>query len=300
MVTMDDGAPGAGLRHGEAQRSESTCHDRRAVLRRCRPGLAGGFDYDGLRAQALAASGFAAIEFGSVAAHALPGGGEAMATLVARLAALRREVAVLPLIGIGIGNRPGGTGAQLAEDWRTGLAVAAPVADYVSFNLSARERRHLLDVAVLAQLERAFAAVLACADCGDGVRPAVAVKLPLGPVGAPLPGAALAAVAAGVDGLIAVMPDDPGRFERLARLAEQVGDAAAIVAVGGIRDGADVAAALAAGACGVQVHRVFAEHGAQCLPALRAGFRPTAEPHAGASGRLATHSGGGCGKCGAS
>lgn len=300
MVTTNDGASGAGPRHGAVQSGERGYHDRRAVLRRCRPGLAGGFDYDGLRAQELAASGFAAIEFGSVAAHALPGGGEAIATLAMRLAALRREVAALPAIGIGIGNRPGGSAEQLADDWRTGLAVAAPVADYVSFNLSARERRHLLDAAALPQLERAFAAVVACADCGDGVRPAVAVKLPLGPVGAPLPGAALAAVAAGVDGLIAVMPDDPGRFERLARFAEQVGDAAAIVAVGGIRDGADVAVALAAGACGVQVHRAFAEHGAQCLLALRASFRPTAEPHAGASGRLATHYGGGCGKCGAS
>ncbi|HRP98503.1 MAG TPA: hypothetical protein PL143_19880 [Rhodocyclaceae bacterium] len=274
MATTDDSVRamaswGGG---GEVERSKRAPRDRRAVLHRCRPGLAGGFDYDGRRARALAASGFAAIEFGSVAAHALPGGGEAIATLATRLAALRRKVAVLPAIGIGIGNRPGGTGAQLTDDWRTGLAVAAPVADYVSFNLSARERRHLLDVAALPQLERAFAALVACADCGDGVRPAVAVKLPLGPVGAPLPGAALAAVAAGVDGLIAVMPDDPGRFERLARLAEQVGTAAAIVAVGGIRTAADVAAALAAGACGIQVHRVFAERGTACLPGLRAGF----------------------------
>lgn len=294
MATTYDSAAGAGPWRIAAQCRQRSGDERRAVLQRCRPGLAGGFDYDGRRAQELAASGFAAIEFGSVAAHARPGGGAAMAALAMRLAALRHEMAVRPAIGIGIGNRPGGTAAQLADDWRTGLAVAAPVADYVSFNLSARERRHLLEAAALPQLERAFAAVVACADCGDGVRPAVAVKLPLGPVGTPLPGAALAAVAAGVDGLIAVMPDHPGRFERLARLAERVGDAAAIVAVGGIRDGADVAAALAAGACGIQVHRVFAEHGAVCLPALQSGFRPAADAYASKSARQTTPAGGKC------
>lgn len=300
MTMTDDGAPVAKRERGQAQRGECARHDRRAVLHRCRPGLAGGFDYDGRRAQELAASGFAAIEFGSVAAHALPGGGAAMAVLAMRLTALRREMAVRPAIGIGIGNRPGGTAVQLGDDWLTGLAVAAPVADYVSFNLSARERRHLLDAAALPQLERAFAAVVACAGRDDGVRPAVVVKLPLGPVGAPLPGAALAAVAAGVDGLIAVMPDDPRRFERLARLAGEIGDAAAIVAVGGIRDRTDVAAALAAGACGVQVHRAFAEHGVLCLPALRSGFRPVTDTHAGESGRIATHFCGDRDECGVS
>ncbi|MBC7858227.1 MAG: hypothetical protein H7Z39_05495, partial [Burkholderiaceae bacterium] len=43
-----------------------------------------------------------------------------------------------------------------------------------------------------------------------------------------------------------------------------------LLAVGGIRNHANVHAALAAGAHGVQVHRVFAELGAACLSALLA------------------------------
>jgi dihydroorotate dehydrogenase len=44
------------------------------------------------------------------------------------------------------------------------------------------------------------------------------------------------------------------------------------VAVGGIRTAADVAAARAAGAHGIQVHRAYAEHGRACLAPLLAGF----------------------------
>ena len=41
-----------------------------------------------------------------------------------------------------------------------------------------------------------------------------------------------------------------------------------LVAIGGIRSAADVAAARAAGAAGVQVHRLFVEQGANCLAEL--------------------------------
>lgn len=270
---------------GQGHAGAAAC--ARDVLCGLRPGLAGGFDYDGQRAHALVATGFAAIEFGTVGVHALPGGLNAINTLAARLAHLRAAAGegdedgpddnggcrTLPLIGIGLGSRSGGAPATVAADWLAGFGVAASVADYVSLNLSARERRPLLDAGALPQLERAFADVVAaCRRLAPPRRPALVAKIPLGPPGAPLPAAALAAMAAGVDGLIAVMPDAAGRVERFAGLVEAIGAGAGVVAVGGIRSAADVAAAMQAGACGVQVHRVFAERGAACVAELRAGF----------------------------
>jgi dihydroorotate dehydrogenase len=59
---------------------------------------------------------------------------------------------------------------------------------------------------------------------------------------------------------------DLDKLTNSARLTD--GGRPAIVVVGGIRTAADVAAAYAAGANGVQVHRLFIEHGAACLARL--------------------------------
>ena len=101
-----------------------------------------------------------------------------------------------------------------------------------------------------------------------GRRLPLALKLPLGPAGGFPLALAQAAAAAGCDAVTAVLPASSERLDRLRLLRSQLQGQAAIVAVGGIRSAGDVRAALAAGANAVQVHSVFAQHGAACLPDL--------------------------------
>jgi dihydroorotate dehydrogenase len=238
------------------------------ALFRCRPGLAGGLDRDGSRAAELLASGFASVEFGTVTPHPLAGDNPGVHALVARLAALGPRPAQGPAIGIALGNLAPST---VAGDWLAGFAAAAPHADYLSFNLSARTRGDLLVPARLPVLAAACRAVCEARRAGAH-RPALALKLPLGTDPEPLPPAAEAALAAGFDGIVAVLSDAPERHARLARLASRLGAGRALVAVGGIRNAAAVSAARAAGAHGIQVHRAYAEHGRACLAPLLAGF----------------------------
>ena len=72
---------------------------------------------------------------------------------------------------------------------------------------------------------------------------------------------------AGFEQITVVLPDQGERFSALKRLASEA-VRPALVAIGGLRNAADVAAARAAGAAGVQVHRLFVEQGANCLPVL--------------------------------
>lgn len=237
-------------------------------------GLAGGIDRDGGRARELLAAGFDSVEFGSVAAGiaGFPDAGAAM--LAARLAGWRCVQAHGdgPRIGVGLGRPPGAPAAALADCWIAGLAAVAGVADYVSLNLTAAANRPLLAPACRPLLARAFAAVAARRDAlaAGGHRVDLAVKLPLGDPGEPLPTVGLLAVAAGFERLTLVRSDGDAGFARLAALARQIDGRAAPVAVGGIRSAADVAAARRAGAAGVQVHRLYAERGAACLAGLRA------------------------------
>lgn len=230
-----------------------------------RPGLAGGIDRDGSRAEELLGLGFGSVEFGTVAAH--PEAPFGLAALAARLAALPPRAAGGSAIGIGIGLPPGVSEAELPNLWLAGLLGAWPVADYVSFNLSAQAYRPLLAAAHLPLLARALYAVAAGRACLP--RPvALALKLPLGDGEAPLPAVAEAAAAAGFDALTLVLPEGDKACPRLAALAGRLRGGPALVAVGGIRCRADVAAARAAGAAGVQVHRAFRDHGPACLAAL--------------------------------
>jgi dihydroorotate dehydrogenase len=220
-----------------------------------RPGLAGGIDKTGERAGELLGLGFGSIEFGSVLADDLP-------ALLGRLAG-QRPVASTTAIGIGLGLPPELPPAELGREWRRGLACLAEfagVAEYFSLNLSAAANRRFLTPPLRGALDEALAELAAC-------RPALpiplAVKLPA--VDAVRLGPALAA--AGVDQLTVVLPDG-GDLAALSTLR-----AAAprwrIVAVGGIVGAADVLAARAAGADGIQVHRLFLSHG-PATPALLA------------------------------
>jgi len=239
--------------------------------RRERPGLAGGIDKDGGRAAELLAAGFGSVEFGTVTPHPEAGGNPGVAELAARLKALAPRRADASRIGIGIGMNSAAAPDMLAADWLSGLELAWGAADYLSFNLSARAYRPLLAPTHLPQLLRAFQAVAAERDrlCGGAHLP-LTLKVPLG-ADDPFPlTLAVAAADAGFDMLTAVLPDAPVRLDRLNQLAARLPRHTTLLAVGGIRNHADIRAALGAGAHGVQVHRVFAELGAACLPALLA------------------------------
>lgn len=232
-----------------------------------RLGLAGGIDKDGTRAAALLAAGFDSIEFGTVT----PGPESAVAALASRLAALAPQRRGAVRIGIGIGMGGSASPAALPGEWLAGYRDAVNVADYASFNLSARAYRPLLTAEHLPLLLRAFDTVVAehRRSINDRRCAALTVKLPLGREGDFALQLAEAAADIGFDAVTAVLPDCAVRLDRLHELASRLHGKAAVIAVGGIRCSADVRAALAAGADGVQVHTIFAQLGAACVPLLR-------------------------------
>ncbi|TVO67681.1 dihydroorotate dehydrogenase [Denitromonas ohlonensis] len=234
-----------------------------------RPGLAGGIDTDGRQAATLLELGFGSVEFGSVAAH--PRAPNSLAPLLARLAALPPRSAETSAIGIGVGLSPGAPVTALPAQWLNALHDAWSVADYLSFNLSARARRPLL-----APEHHPMLAVTLRALVRERKRLprhiALALKLPLGDRHDPLPALADTAAHAGIDCLTLVLADPPAqRSEQLARLADlahRLAGGPALVAVGGIRNARDVDDAREAGASAVQVHRAFIHRGPACLKDL--------------------------------
>jgi len=237
-----------------------------------RLGLAGGIDKDGSRAAELLAMGFDSVEFGTVAPEAEPDGAPGVRTLAARLAALAPCERSKARVGIGLGMSANAPPSALPGEWARGLHEGWAAADYVSFNLSARRYRSLLNVDYASLLLRAFASVAAERDrrtrAGDQ-HVAIALKVPLGSED-PFPLAlAEGAADAGFDAVIGVLPEDAGRLGQLRLLAGRLRGKAAVLAVGGVRTAADVHAALEAGASGVQVHTAFVQLGVQCLAVLR-------------------------------
>lgn len=229
-----------------------------------RPGLAGGIDKTGERAAELLRLGFGSVEFGSVQTEALP-------ALLARLSAAHPAVnpknapeyqaadrLVNSATGIGLGLPAELPPARLGAEWQRGIEYiarrgAAAGVDYLSLNLSAAANRRFLEPPLRAALDSALAAL--AASRADLPIP-LAVKLPA--AAARLLGQALAA--AGVDQLTVVLPEHGG----LAAMAAVRGAVRGmrLVAVGGLANAADVAAVRAAGADGIQVHRLFVAHGA--------------------------------------
>lgn len=250
------------------QRPQGSAMSKSSFPWHARPGLAGGIDKDGTRAAELLGLGFGSVEFGTVAVG--PRAGAELDALRARLATLppRAPGAAAIGIGIGLGQPADAAPRALAACWIAGLYGAWGVADYLSFNLSARACAPLLAPARLALVTDALRAV-AAARAGLPRRVPLALKFRLGGADEAPPAVALAAAAAGFDLLTAVLPDDdPKRLSRLHALITAVSDGPAVVAVGGIRKASDVAELRASGAAGVQVHRAFSESGATCLAQL--------------------------------
>ena len=235
---------------------------RRIFPWHARPGLAGGIDKDGGRAAELLALGFGSVEIGSV----LPAAAPAVAAALVAGSSTRRGA-----VGVGLGLPAAMPAERLRESWLAGLAALWPVADYLSFNLSAAANCRFLLPEQWPRLALACRAAAFQRDCWaavSGRHLPLALKLPLGNCGEALPAAASIGAAAGFDLLTVVLPDEAGRFERLSDLARDLDSGPALVAVGGIRSALDVAAARQAGAAGVQVHRLFVEQGPACLATL--------------------------------
>lgn len=241
----------------------------RAFSWHARPGLAGGVDKDGSRAEELLGLGFGSVEFGSV----MP---EALSAVAARLSALPGCRAAA--IGVGLGLPPEYPPVDLGDAWMAGLNALWPVADYLSFNLSAAANRRFLLPEHELRMTNACRALVAERErlaAESGRHLPLALKLPLGPGGETLPRMAVIAAEAGFEQLTLVLPDDAERYMRLGNLAgvlaKRSNGGPALLAVGGIRCAADILAARQAGAAGVQVHRLFVEQGATCLATLGCG-----------------------------
>ena len=243
------------------------------------PGLAGGIDKDGRRADELLRSGFGSVEFGTVTPYPVPDHNPGVAALAARLSMLDRR-GCSARIGVSLGAGVDAAPRALADEWLAGMHAIWRVADYLCFNLSARAYQPLLEARHVGLLIDAIGAVVrerACLAGRTGRRVALALKLPLAAEGEHWPDVLTTIARLELDALIAVLPEAGERLAALGGVASLHRGRTLLVAVGGIHTAEDVRAALAAGADGIQVHGAFIERGVDCLPALLAGMSAFSE-----------------------
>ena len=229
-----------------------------------RPGLAGGIDKTGERADELLGLGFGSVEFGSVTRQPLPGSNPGLEALILAIATVSRKKRPKTAIGIGLGLPPDLPAEALADEWLQGLALLAdlpPVLDYLSLNLSAAANRRFVGPDLRPVLLDALAQVAQwCRRQSTVDRPQLAVKLPLEAAAGLVP----AIRQAGVGQMTVVISDAQARPVALVMLRQLCAAAPGIriVAVGGIRNATDRLKMLNAGCAGVQVHRLFVAEGA--------------------------------------
>jgi dihydroorotate dehydrogenase len=257
-------------------------------------GLAAGFDKEAAHVDALAALGFGFVEIGTITARPqegnprprlfrLPADGALLnrmgfnnAGAVAAAARLARERDPGVVVGVNIGKTK--VVDDAVADYRESAMLLAPHADYLVINVSSPNTPGLRDLQAVEQLEPIVAAVREAA-------PGVPLLVKIAPDLADEDVDAVAdfATRVGLDGLIATnttisregLRTPPAEVEALGaggvsgtpvaerslavlrRLRERVGEDLVLVSVGGVADGADVAARLAAGATLVQAYTAF-------------------------------------------
>jgi dihydroorotate dehydrogenase len=250
-------------------------------------GLAAGLDKDARAIAGLMRLGFGAVEVGTLTPRAQPGnprprlfrlaedraiinrmgfnnGG--LAAGVARAAAAKRHDGVL---GINVGANK--DAADRVADYVAGVSAAAPVADYVTINVSSPNTPGLRDL----QHGAALAELLAACVAARGTTP-LFLKVAPDLEAALVDSIARAALDARVDALIVsntTVSRPPLRSahageagglsgaplrslaaERLADFRRATGGALPLIAVGGIGSGAEAYARIRAGASLVQVY----------------------------------------------
>ena len=267
-----------------------------------RIGLAAGYDKDARGLWGLAALGFGHVEIGTVTPRPQPGNPRPRlfrlvedrsvvnrlgfpsqgATAVA--ARLRRRPADV-VVGVNIGKQRETPVERAVEDYLELLETFAPLADYLTVNVSSPNTPGLRRLETGEELGKLLAPLARRRDelaIGDGSSAAKSRRVPLvvklSPDLAPddLDAAVDAALAAGIDGIVAtnttlsragaVSPnaDEAGGLSgalltapstaALARVAQRVAGRAAVIGAGGVLDGADAMAKRAAGADLVQLY----------------------------------------------
>jgi dihydroorotate dehydrogenase len=269
-------------------------------------GLAGGLDKNGVAARAWWAFGFGFVELGTVTPQPQPGNprprmfrlasqqaivnrmgfnNDGAAALAVRLAANPRPP--FP-IGVSVGKNAATPLEQAADDYATAAATVAPVADFVSVNVSSPNTaglRGLQNPADLAKLVAATKAVI-------GPKP-LFVKLAPELDGDALKATLDAALGAGAAGIIATntlaqfdaystpLGGLSGRslreiaLRRVEATRKHVGDTVAVIGCGGIDDVRSARAMLAAGADLIQLYTGLVYRGPFLPARLARGLHPT-------------------------
>ncbi|MDR6788187.1 dihydroorotate dehydrogenase [Sphingomonas sp. BE138] len=258
-------------------------------------GLAAGLDKDARAVSGLMALGFGSVEVGTLTPRAQPGNPQprlfrlsedravinrmgfnngGLAAGVARAAAADRRGGVL---GINVGANK--DAADRVADYVAGVTRAAPVADYVTINVSSPNTPGLRDLQAGAALDELLAACVA-------VRGATPLFLKIAPDldRAGIDGVARAVIDRGVDALVignttisrpalrsahaaetGGLSGAPLRSLAAAKLGEvraATGGQVPLVAAGGIDSGAEAYARIRAGACLVQLYSALVYEGA--------------------------------------
>ncbi len=267
-------------------------------------GLAAGFDKDAEVPDAMTKFGFGLVECGTVtprpqAGNAkprlfrLPADGavinrmgfnnRGMEAMAARLAHRKR----CGVLGINIGANK--DSPDRIEDYRIGFRRLAPLADYITINVSSPNTPGLRALQSRDELERLFAAL-------ESER--VAAKVPLLLKIAPdltegeIADVADIALASGLDGIIATnttiarpstlrdanasesgglsgVPLFQRSTEVLKQLRQRVGGRLTLVGVGGVSSGADAYAKIRAGAALVQLYTALAYEGPKLIARIK-------------------------------
>lgn len=275
-------------------------------------GLAAGFDKDAAAPGAWSALGFGFAELGTVTPRPQPGNprprlfrleeeravvnrmgfnNEGIARCLARVAAARARGAITAPLGINVGINK--EGADPLRDYPALVAAAAPLADYVTINISSPNTPGLRDL----QDEEKLAAILRAIRERVPNFGRLLVKLAPDLPDASLPSLLHAAAEGGAAGLIATnttIARPPGLRGRaageagglsgppLAARAREVlailaaarrglpdgPDRFVLVSCGGIADGVEIRRRLAAGADLVQLYTSFAYEGPALLRRL--------------------------------
>jgi len=257
-----------------------------------RIGLAAGYDKDARGLWGLAALGFGHVEIGTVTPRPQPGNprprlfrlveersvinrlgfpSHGAAVVAARLR--RRPTDVV--VGVNIGKQRDTPVERAVEDYLALLEIFAPLADYLTINVSSPNTPGLRRLETGEELGKLLAPL---AKRRDELARRVPLLVKLSPDLAPedLDGAVDAALAAGIDGIVAtnttlsragaVSPraNEAGGLSgalltaasttALARVAQRVAGRALVVGAGGVLGGADAAAKRAAGADLIQLY----------------------------------------------
>lgn len=211
-------------------------------------------------------AGFAFVEAGTVTARPEPDHNPGAAFLAARISMLdphRRCV-----VGANLGSQFSTLPEGIATDWCDAFKALAPVARFVTINLSAPYYARLLQMRNLPCVVDALGGV-ARARAQQGPIPLL-VKLPFGrqlaseSVASLLPHLA----SCGVDGIVVSSVNDALADAVLHIHTARSFGGLPVVASGGVRTVADLLARLAAGAELVQVYSAFAEGGQSAINAL--------------------------------